>query len=58
MLNYNHLYYFHVVATEGSFANAAERIGVTQPTVSEQVKALEQDYASRPRDASRTSTRP
>lgn len=41
MLNYNHLYYFHVVATEGSFANAAERLGVTQPTVSEQVKALE-----------------
>jgi LysR family transcriptional activator of nhaA len=41
MLNYNHLYYFHVVATEGSFANAAERLGVTQPTISEQVKALE-----------------
>ena len=41
MLNYNHLYYFHVVASEGSFANAAERLGVTQPTISEQVKALE-----------------
>ena len=41
MLNYNHLYYFHVVATEGSFANAAQRLGVTQPTISEQVKALE-----------------
>lgn len=41
MLNYNHLYYFHVVAAEGSVARASERLGVTQPTVSEQVKALE-----------------
>ncbi len=41
MLNYNHLYYFHTVASEGSFANAAQRLGVTQPTISEQVKALE-----------------
>ncbi len=41
MLNYNHLYYFHVVASEGSFANAAEKLGVTQPTISEQVKTLE-----------------
>jgi DNA-binding transcriptional LysR family regulator len=41
MLNYNHLYYFHVAATAGSVANAAQRLGVTQPTVSEQVKALE-----------------
>ncbi|HEY3807294.1 MAG TPA: LysR family transcriptional regulator [Kofleriaceae bacterium] len=41
MLNYNHLYYFHVAATEGSVAGAAERLGVTQPTVSEQLRALE-----------------
>jgi DNA-binding transcriptional LysR family regulator len=41
MLNYNHLYYFHVAATAGSVANAAQRLGVTQPTISEQVKALE-----------------
>jgi LysR family transcriptional activator of nhaA len=41
MLNYNHLNYFHVVATEGTVAAAAERLGVTQPTVSEQIKALE-----------------
>lgn len=41
MLNYNHLHYFHVAATEGSVAAAAERLGVTQPTVSEQVRALE-----------------
>lgn len=41
MLNYNHLHYFHVVADEGSVAGAAQRLGVTQPTVSEQVRALE-----------------
>ncbi|MBA3395693.1 MAG: LysR family transcriptional regulator [Deltaproteobacteria bacterium] len=41
MLNYNHLHYFHVAAVEGSVAAAAERLGVTQPTVSEQVRALE-----------------
>ena len=41
MLNYNHLYYFHVAAQEGSVAAAAGRLGVTQPTVSEQVRALE-----------------
>lgn len=41
MLNYNHLHYFHVAAVEGSVAAAAERIGVTQPTVSEQVRVLE-----------------
>jgi LysR family transcriptional regulator, transcriptional activator of nhaA len=41
MLNYNHLHYFHVAASEGSVAGAADRLGVTQPTVSEQVRALE-----------------
>jgi len=41
MLNYNHLHYFHVAAIEGTVAAAAQRLGVTQPTVSEQIKALE-----------------
>jgi LysR family transcriptional activator of nhaA len=41
MLNYNHLHYFHVAATQGSVGAAAERLGVTQPTVSEQLRALE-----------------
>lgn len=40
-LNYNHLHYFHVAATEGSVAATAARLGVTQPTVSEQIRALE-----------------
>ncbi len=41
MLNFNHLYYFHVTATEGSVKGAADRLGVTQPTVSEQLRMLE-----------------
>jgi LysR family transcriptional regulator, transcriptional activator of nhaA len=40
-LNYNHLYYFHIAAIEGTVAAAAHRLGVTSATVSEQVRALE-----------------
>ncbi|HUN45190.1 MAG TPA: LysR substrate-binding domain-containing protein [Stellaceae bacterium] len=35
---------FHAVATEGSFTGAARALGVTQPTLSAQVKALEESY--------------
>lgn len=41
MLNFNHLFYFHVTAVEGSIKAAADRLGVTQPTVSEQLRLLE-----------------
>ena len=41
MLNYNHLYYFHTAAVEGSIASAAQRLSVSQGTVSEQVRTLE-----------------
>lgn len=41
MLNFNHVYYFHVTALEGSIKQAASRLGVTQPTVSEQLRMLE-----------------
>jgi LysR family transcriptional activator of nhaA len=41
LMNFNHLYYFHVVASEGSVKGAADRLGVTQPTVSEQIRSLE-----------------
>jgi LysR family transcriptional activator of nhaA len=41
MLNYNHLYYFHVAAIEGSVAASAQRLGVTPATVSEQLRSLE-----------------
>lgn len=40
--NFNHLYYFHVVASEGSLARAAARLHVTEPTISAQVRQLEQ----------------
>jgi LysR family transcriptional activator of nhaA len=41
VLNFNHLYYFHITALEGSVKGAADRLGVTQPTVSEQIRLLE-----------------
>jgi len=41
LLNFNHVYYFYVTSTEGSIKAAAERLGVTQPTVSEQLRMLE-----------------
>jgi LysR family transcriptional activator of nhaA len=40
--NYNHLFYFWTVANEGSIARATEKLHVTQSTVSEQLKTLEQ----------------
>jgi LysR family transcriptional activator of nhaA len=41
MLNYNHLYYFHVAAAEGSLSAAAAKLGVKQSTISEQLRTLE-----------------
>jgi len=43
VLNYNHLYYFHVTANEGSIARAAAHLGVGVPTVSEQIRHLERE---------------
>ena len=40
-LNYNHLYYFWVVAREGGVVRASEELMVSQPTISSQLKALE-----------------
>lgn len=40
-LNYHHLRYFWMVAREGSLRRAAERLHVSQPTISAQVHALE-----------------
>ncbi|MDH1429495.1 LysR family transcriptional regulator [Comamonas aquatica] len=41
-VNYRHLYYFWVVAKEGGFARAAERLGMAIQTISAQVRSLEQ----------------
>ena len=41
-MNYRHLHYFWVVAKEGGFTRAAERLGMAVQTVSAQVRELEQ----------------
>jgi LysR family transcriptional activator of nhaA len=41
-LNYRHLRYFHAVVVEGSVTAAAEALHVSQPSVSAQIKKLEQ----------------
>ena len=42
-LNYHHLLYFWTVVREGSVTKAAERLRLSQPTVSAQVRMLERD---------------
>ena len=41
-LNYHHLQYFYVIAKEGSIAKAAEKLRVGQPSLSTQLKQLEE----------------
>jgi LysR family transcriptional activator of nhaA len=41
-LNYHHLYYFHAIAKEGSVARAAAKLRLGQPTLSAQLKLLEE----------------
>lgn len=41
-INYNHLYYFWVCATEGGVSKAAEVLHLTPQTVSAQISSLEQ----------------
>ena len=43
MLNFRPLYYFRMVAKEGGFARAADRLGMAVQTISAQVHDLEQD---------------
>lgn len=40
-LNYHHLYYFWTVAREGSISAASRKLRLAQPTVSAQIKELE-----------------
>ena len=46
-LNYHHLLYFWAVAREGSIVRASEELGVSQPSISLQVKALERAIGRR-----------
>lgn len=41
-LNYHHLYYFWTVAREGSIARACAHLNLTQPTISNQIRQLEE----------------
>ena len=47
MLNLTHIRAFHAVASEGSFSRASRALNVGQPTLSAQVKALEENYGVR-----------
>jgi LysR family transcriptional activator of nhaA len=40
-MNFNHLFYFWMVAREGGIVRAAEELMVSQPTISVQIKELE-----------------
>ena len=46
-LNYHHLLYFWAVAREGSVTRASEQLHLAQPTVSGQLKALEEALGER-----------
>ncbi len=41
-LNYHHLFYFYTVAKEGSIARAVDVLRLAQPTISAQIRALEE----------------
>ena len=41
-LNYNHLYYFWMTANEGSISSASKKLRIGQPTISTQIKTLEE----------------
>lgn len=41
-LNYHHLFYFWTVARDGSIAKASQALRLAPPTVSEQIRSLEE----------------
>lgn len=45
-LNYHHLYYFRTIAHEGGIAKAAEKLRLGQPTLSTQLRQLEESLGN------------
>ena len=45
-LNYNHLYYFHCIATAGSITAASRALRISQPTLSAQLKEFEKNISA------------
>ena len=46
-LNYHHLLYFWTVAREGRIARAGEKLRLAQPTISGQIRALEESFGQK-----------
>ncbi len=46
-LNLSHLHYFWIVASEGTIARACEKLHVTQPTISAQLRDLERSLGEK-----------
>jgi LysR family transcriptional activator of nhaA len=46
-LNYHHLFYFWTVVREGGISKAAQKLGLSQPTISAQIKRLEDALGER-----------
>jgi LysR family transcriptional activator of nhaA len=46
-LNYHHLLYFWMIAKEGSIARACEELNLAQPTISGQLRALEENLGEK-----------
>jgi len=46
-LNYNHLFYFYAVATEGSIAKASARLNLTPQTISGQLTSFEEKIGTK-----------
>lgn len=46
-LNYHHLLYFYVVAREGTIAKAGQVLRLAQPTISGQIRALEESFGEK-----------
>ena len=46
-INYHHLLYFYTIAREGSIARACKQLHLTQPTLSAQLRALEESLGEK-----------